>query len=138
MTFVKQPQLALWLAAQRVRRVVVDPALEKDPVEISDERSRVSRRVGTPRLGIFLLEVFSEGAHSRRPAADVAFIDGKPPAARWHPHRILRQKELAERGIEREQVHAIAAGVNQNRRRPEQDVSGRDLFISRSQKRLLT
>ncbi len=72
--------------------------------------------------------MLDEGPVGLRPTGAAALVDRVAPPAPRHLEPSPDEEELADRGVEREDVHALAARVDEEHGRPEEDVSRRDLL----------
>ena len=101
-------------------------------MEIGDERADVAGVLGL-NFSIAVLERAHDALHRRGPAVPVALVDAVVLADIGGADAGVREQELADRGVEREAVHALASGVDQHRARAVEDVPGRRLAIPRLQ-----
>ena len=97
-------------------------------MEIRNERTDVSQRIGVPVGLPVLLHVFDVPAGSRVPLAHVAFVDAVDLPARWGSDVFVRQQELAETGIECKSVHAVSGRIHHHRAGSIDEVAGSDLI----------
>ena len=129
--FVEHPQFALRVPA--VAGIEEDAAIEQVAVEVRDQRAGVARAVGAVRRGVVDLEPVHVALGAIGPAEVVPLVDAVDPAARRGVNLGVGEQELADRGLEREAVHAVAGGVDQHGARAVHDVAGAQLAVSRLQ-----
>src|SRR5712692_2392812 len=129
--FVQKTELALGLATlSDFARIHVDSTFEQASMEIRGERAAVSKRV-TGALVHPAGDLGEKFARSVVPLSRVALVHRVSAAMRRHLYVFFPEDEFAEAAVEREDIDAVARGVNQLRARAIQDVSRDDLRASR-------
>ncbi len=106
-----------------VPRVHEEAALQQRAVDVRDERPDVAGAEASLGLQVRHQLLLLPG-----PARVVRLVDRVDLLGRVrNPHLRMAEEELADRGIQREAVHARAAGVHEHRGRAVHDVPGGDL-----------
>src|SRR5260370_23413777 len=113
--FVEQPELAFGLAALRdFAGIHVDPAFEDASMEIRGERATVAKRVAGA-LVLAAGDMRDEFTRALVPLSPVSLVHRVGAAMRRHLHVFLPQDKLAKAAIEREDIDAVASGVDELR-----------------------
>lgn len=102
--FVEKAELAL--GVRNGGWVEKDTAFEKCAMEIGDEGADVARRVRA--AGGTAAEVVQETLIAGGEAAEIGFVAGIDRTALGHTHVFVAHQVRADRGIEREAVHAVS------------------------------
>ena len=97
-------------------------------MHVGHETTRIAAAVGTAGRLVGLLERVNVSLGSVRPFFVIAFIDGVYFPTRRHLDAGMRQLILADVGIERKPVDALAGRKDEHRARPEQKIAGRQLI----------
>src|SRR3989442_1503973 len=96
-------------------------------------RAGVARAVRAARRGVVDLEPVHVALGAIGPAEVVPLVDAVDPAARRGADIGVGEQELADGGLEREAVHAMAGGVDEHGARAVHDVTRAQLSVPRLQ-----